>query len=80
MPWKPVKRKCKQTSTGKTGSYAVVKIKKSGGTEQESCHTSEEKAKAAIRARHANEADQNEEEVLREYVRKIIKESITNSI
>ena len=80
MPWKPVKRKCKQTSTGKTGSYAVVKIKKTGGTEQESCHTSEEKAKSAIRARHANEADENKEEMLREYVRKILAETVSLEI
>jgi hypothetical protein len=54
MPWKPIARKCKQKSTGKTGSHAVVKVKKDGGTEQESCHTSEKEAEAAIRARHAS--------------------------
>ena len=75
MPWKPVARKCKQKSTGKTGTHAVVKIKSSGGTEQESCHTSKEKADAAIRARYANETDTNEEEVLREYVKSILIES-----
>ena len=80
MPWKPVTRKCKQKSTGKTGTHAVVKIKKDGGTEQESCHTSKEKAQAAIRARHANETDVNEEEVLREYVRRILTETVSLQI
>ena len=80
MPWKPVKRKCKQSSTGKTGTHAVVKIKKAGGTEQESCHTSEEKAKAAIRARHANETDVHAEEMLREYVRRVLTETVSFEI
>ena len=65
MPWKPRKRKCRQKSTGKTGSYAVVKIK-DGDEEQVSCHTSEEKAKSSIRAKHANE------NILREYIKGII--------
>ena len=80
MPWKPIARKCKQKSTGKTGSHVVVKVKKGGGTEQESCHTSKEKAQAAIRARYANETDVNEEEMLREYVRKIIAETVSLEI
>jgi len=80
MPWKPVTRKCKQKSTGKTGTHAVVKIKKDGGTEQESCHTSKEKAQAAIRARHANETDVSEEEMLREYVRNILAETVSFKI
>ena len=63
MPWKSIKRSCKQKSTGKTGTHVVLKIKKGGGTEQESCHTSEEKADAAVRARYANES------LLREYIR-----------
>jgi DNA polymerase II small subunit/DNA polymerase delta subunit B len=53
MPWKVVKRKCKQ-SDGTVGAYVVVKEKAGGGTEQESCHTSEDKAKAAVRARYAS--------------------------
>jgi len=54
MPWKSIKRDCKQKSTGKGGSHVVVKKKKDGSTEQESCHTSDEKAKAALRARYAS--------------------------
>ena len=80
MPWKPIARKCKQKSTGKTGSHVVVKVKRGGGTEQESCHTSKEKAQSAIRARYANETDVNEEEMLREYVRKIITEAVSLEI
>lgn len=77
MPWRPIKRKCKQKSTGKTGSYVVVKVKKDGGTEQESCHTSKEKAQSAIRARHANESDDIDARVLREFIRKTLSETIT---
>ncbi len=62
MPWKVRKRSCKQKSTGKSGSHVVVK-KDGGSEEQESCHTSEEKADAAVRARYANES------LLREYIR-----------
>lgn len=80
MPWKPIARKCKQKSTGKSGTHVVVKIKKGGGTEQESCHTSKEKAQAAIRARHANETDVSEEEMLREYVRNILAETVSFEI
>ena len=80
MPWKTVTRKCKQKSTGKSGTHVVVKIKKSGGTEQESCHTSKEKAQAAIRARYANETDVPEEEMLREYVRKVLTETVSFEI
>ena len=73
MPWKTIKRDCKQSS-GKKGSHVVVKIKKDGGTEQESCHTSEEKAKSAIRARHANEG--RTLKITRKQLRRIIKEAI----
>ena len=73
MPWKTIKRDCKQSS-GKKGSHVVVKKKKSGGTEQESCHTSEEKAKSAIRARYANEG--RTLKITRKQLRRIIKESI----
>lgn len=68
MPWKVRKRPCKQKSTGRTGTHAVVKLKSGGAEEQESCHTSEPKAQAAIRARHANEG------VLRRFVRGILTE------
>ena len=54
MPWKIIKRPCKK-SDGKTGKYAIVKIKRGGGTEQSSCHTSKKKAQGGVRARHANE-------------------------
>ena len=54
MPWHPRKRKCKQKTTGKQGSYAVVKVHDDDSEEQVSCHTSEKKAKASIRAKHMN--------------------------
>ena len=54
MPWQPRKRKCKQKTTGKQGSYAVVKVHDDDSEEQVSCHTSEDKAKASIRAKHMN--------------------------
>ena len=73
MPWKTIKRDCKQSS-GKKGSYVVVKIKKDGGTEQESCHTGKEKAKSAIRARHANEG--RTVRITRKQLRSIIREAI----
>ena len=57
MPWTTKKRACKQAD-GISGSYVVLKKKSDGGTEQASCHTSEEKAKASVRARHTNEADE----------------------
>ena len=69
MPWKIRKRSCRQKSTGKTGTHAVVK-KDGSSEEQESCHTSEEKADAAVRARHANE------NLLREYIRLHLRSSI----
>ena len=59
MPWKVVKRKCKQAD-GSAGSYVVVKEKSDGSTEQESCHTSEDKAKAAVRARYASKNERKE--------------------
>ena len=68
MPWKVRKRACKQKSTGKEGTHAVVKLKRGGGEEQESCHTSEPKARAAIRARYANES------ALRALVRRVLQE------
>jgi len=73
MPWKTIKRDCKQSS-GKKGSHVVVKKKKDGGTEQESCHTSEEKAKSAIRARHANEG--RTVKFTRRSLRKLVREAL----
>ena len=65
MPWKSIKRDCKQKSTGKAGTHVVVKKKKDGSTEQESCHTTDEKAKAALRARYASKNEVKMEEASR---------------
>ena len=76
MPWKVAKRACKQKTSGKAGTHVVLKKKKGGGTEQESCHTDEKKADAAARARYAS---YNESRTIRmpiSVLRKIIKESI----
>ena len=62
MPWKVRQRKCRLKSTGESGTHAVVK-KDGKSEEQVSCHTSEEKADAAVKARYANE------NILREYIR-----------
>tara|TARA_Y100001958_G_C20963786_1_gene361535 strand:+ start:27 stop:395 length:369 start_codon:yes stop_codon:yes gene_type:complete len=84
MPWKTIKRDCKQSS-GKKGTHVVVKKKKSGGTEQESCHTSEEKAKSAIRARYANEGRKMKitkkqlRQIIQEEQRRIISEEISKN-
>lgn len=55
MPYSIRKCKCKD-SKGKRGKYIITK---KGKTKQISCHTSKAKAKAAIRARYANENIQN---------------------
>ena len=62
MPYKILKKKCKQ-SNGKKGKYIVVK--KSDNTKQ-SCHTSKQKAQSAIRARHINE------DIIKEYIKLIL--------
>ncbi len=67
MPWKVMKRDCKQADDT-SGSYVVLKMKDTGGTEQVSCHTSKEKAKGSVSARYANE------NVIREWVRLILSE------
>ena len=59
MPYGVRKRNCKQAD-GKKGKYVVVKKKSKGRTEQESCHTSKKKAKGAVRARYASEANEGE--------------------
>ena len=59
MPYDIRKRNCKQAD-GKKGKYVVVKKKSKGRTEQESCHTSKKKAKSAVRARYASEANEGE--------------------
>ena len=79
MPWEIVKRGCKQ-SDGKKGKYVVVKKKSKGRTEQESCHTSEKKAKGAVRARYASKSNEGEEmdftlEDLREMIRDVLSEA-----
>lgn len=69
MPWKIRKRTCKQASTGKTGTVVIVKINSDGSEEQVSCHLSLEKARSAIRAKHANEsAAASKEEVMKENI------------
>ena len=62
MPYKILKRKCKQ-SNGKKGKYIVVK---KSDNKKQSCHTSKKKAKAAIRARYANE------DIIKEYIKLIL--------
>ena len=81
MPWKVRKRDCKQKSTGKSGTHVVVKEKRAGGQEQESCHTSEPKAQAARRARYAskNESFTTEAEV-RSWVRRNLQEAIVDVV
>ena len=65
MPYKIIKKKCKQ-SNGKKGKYIVAK---KSDNKKQSCHTTKEKAKSAIRARHANES------VIREFIKLILNES-----
>ena len=72
MPWKILKRPCKK-SDGKTGKYVIVKIKRGGGTEQSSCHTSKKKAQGGVRARHANEGKMK---ITKRQLRRIIKEEL----
>ena len=72
MPWKVLKRPCKQ-SDGKSGKYVIVKIKRDGGTEQSSCHTSEKKAQGGVRARHANEGKMR---ITKKQLRRIIREEL----
>ena len=69
MPWKVMKRDCKQAA-GASGSYVVLKMKGGGGTEQESCHTSEDKADGAARARYASVSE----------VRKLIRDVLTEML
>ena len=82
MPWKVVKRNCKQAD-GTKGTHVVVKKKSKGRTEQESCHTSEDKADAAARARYASKNEtagadmQNSLTLTREQLRQIIVELMT---
>jgi hypothetical protein len=76
VPWDVVKRKCKQSS-GKSGSYAVVK-KKGDSTEQTSCHTSKEKAEGSVSARGMNEDDDDVQETSLRALRNLIREELRN--
>ena len=62
MPYKIIKRKCKQSS-GKKGKYVVTK---KSDNKKQSCHTSKKKAQSAVRARYANESS------LKEYIKLLI--------
>lgn len=76
MPYDIRKRNCKQAD-GKKGKYVVVKKKSKGRTEQESCHTSEKKAKGAVRARYASEANEGETvKITLEELRQLIREAM----
>ena len=56
MPYKIVKRKCRQADDDE-GTWTVVR-RDTG--KQVSCHTSEKKAKGSIAARHVNESEVDE--------------------
>ena len=81
MPYDVIKRSCRQ-SDGSKGTHVVVKKKSGGKTEQVSCHTSESKAKSAVRAKHANEGntvrikESDLRRIIAEEIRAVIKESI----
>ena len=62
MPYKILKKKCRQSS-GKKGKYIIVK---NSDNKKQSCHASEKKAKAAIKARYANES------ILTEYIKLLV--------
>jgi len=70
MPGGVGKRPCKQKSTERSGTHAVVKLKSGGAEEQESCHTSEPKAQGALRARYASKNESR----LRRFVRRVLAE------
>tara|TARA_A100001011_G_scaffold351516_1_gene391672 strand:+ start:316 stop:735 length:420 start_codon:yes stop_codon:yes gene_type:complete len=71
MPYDVIKRSCRQ-SDGSKGTHVVVKKKSGGKTEQVSCHTSEAKAKSAVRAKHANEG--NVMKITKKQLKRIIAE------
>lgn len=68
MPYKIIKRKCKQ-SNGKKGQYIVVK---KSDNKKQSCHTSKKKAQSAVRARYANESE------VRAYIRSLLESKQTS--
>ena len=55
MPYRVRKQKCKKSDES-SGAYVIQK-KKSGKWKKASCHSSEEKAKSAVRARGMHEDD-----------------------
>ena len=75
MPWKVRKRKCRQ-GDGDKGKYVVVKVKRGGGTEQSSCHTSKKRAQAATRARYASAYGESVVKITAGQLRQIIKEEL----
>ena len=75
MPWKVRKRKCRQ-GDGDKGKYVVVKVKRGGGTEQSSCHTTKNLAKRATRARYASEYGESVMKITAGQLRQIIKEEL----
>ena len=76
MPWKVRKRKCRQ-GDGDKGKYVVVKVKRGGGTEQSSCHTTKNLAKRATRARYASAYGESVMKITAGQLRQIIKEELT---
>jgi hypothetical protein len=79
MPYsKPKKRKCRKAD-GSSGSWVVDKGLSSGKTEQSSCHDSEDKASASIRARKANEVDVPYGEEINEDITRILVKEFTLS-
>jgi len=81
MPYnKPKKRKCRKAD-GSSGSWVVDKDLPSGKTEQSSCHDSEDKASASIRARKANEVDVlYGEEINEDIARILVKEVLLEQV
>ena len=75
MPWKVRKRKCRQ-GDGDKGKYVVVKVKRGGGTEQSSCHTTKNLAKRATRARYASAYGESVMKITAGQLRQIIKEEL----
>ena len=75
MPWKVRKRKCRQRD-GDKGKYVVVKVKRGGGTEQSSCHTTKNLAKRATRARYASAYGESVVKITAGQLRQIIKEEL----
>ena len=76
MPWKVRKRKCRQ-GDGDKGKYVVVKVKRSGKEEKESCHTTKDLAQAGTRARYASAYGESVMKITAGQLRQIIKEELT---